>query len=113
MDAGEEPPEFVYEELRGSKRMLTMAKDSLGVAFWRLCPGEMTLIAEVYCQFLDSNIGNWMAAHNFKKTIIMTMLSPTHLELRNSFLKKRILKPGFNRRILPTSSRATSPASVK
>ncbi|XGW34563.1 hypothetical protein V3C99_018471 [Haemonchus contortus] len=70
MGADVEPPELVHEELRGSKRMLIMAVDFWGMAFWRLCPEKMTITAEVYCQFLDDNIDTWMAAHNFKKAII-------------------------------------------
>ena len=30
----------------------------------------MTVTSEVYCQFLDDNTDNWMAAHNFKRAII-------------------------------------------
>nr|CDJ90503.1 transposase [Haemonchus contortus] len=70
IDADEEPPELVHKESRGSKWMLITAMDFWGVAFWRLCPEKMAVTSEVYCQFLDDNTENWMAAHNFKRAII-------------------------------------------
>ncbi|XGW34925.1 hypothetical protein V3C99_018742 [Haemonchus contortus] len=70
MDADEKPPELVHKESRGSKWMLITAMDFRGVAFWRLCPDKMSVTSEVYCQFLDDNTDNWMAAHNFKRAII-------------------------------------------
>nr|CDJ98509.1 transposase [Haemonchus contortus] len=100
MDGDEEPLELVHKKTRGSKWMLIVAMDFWDVAFWRLCPEKMTVTSEVYCQFLQDNTDNWMAAHNFKRAIIAhDNARPTHLKLRSSFLKERILKPRFNRRI--------------
>ncbi|VDO56718.1 unnamed protein product [Haemonchus placei] len=93
MNAGEEPLEFRYEKLRGSKRMLIMAKDSLGVAFWRLCSEEMTFTAEVYCQFLDNNIGNWMAARNVKKAIIAHDNAKPHApRIAQQFFEEKVIE---------------------
>ncbi|VDO20878.1 unnamed protein product [Haemonchus placei] len=113
--ADEKSPEMVHEELRGYKRMLIMAMDFWDVAFWRLCPEKMTVTAEVYRQFLDDNIDNRMAAHNFKKPIIAHDSAKPHASrIVQQFLEERKLsKRGFNRRILPASSRTTSTASVK
>nr|CDJ91455.1 mariner transposase [Haemonchus contortus] len=78
MDADEEPLELVHKKSRGSKWMLIVAMDFWDVAFWRLSPEKMTVTSEVYCQFLEDNTDNWMAAHNFERAIIAHDNAKTH-----------------------------------
>lgn len=67
---GEKRPTFVRPELRERKRMLIMAMDRTGIAFWELLDEKKTVTAEVYCDFLERHVKNWMTRSNVKKAIV-------------------------------------------
>nr|CDJ84833.1 transposase [Haemonchus contortus] len=82
--------------------MLIMAMDFWDVAFWRLCPEKMAVTAEVYRQFLDDNIDNWMAAHNFKKAIIANDNAKPHASrIVQQFFEEKKIETGYSPDLQP------------
>lgn len=67
---GEQLPILPQQEKHERKRMLIMAMDINGIAFWELCEEGSIVNAEVYKNFLERNIPNWMANNNIKRPII-------------------------------------------
>lgn len=70
VSVGEKRQKMVRENIRDRKRMLIMAMDFNGIAFWELLPEKSTVNSQVYQSFLERNIPNWMRANNFQKAIL-------------------------------------------
>ena len=70
LKSGEPLPNLPCQGIRERKRMLIMAMDFNGIAFWELCEEGTIVNDEVYRYFLERNIPNWMAKNNIKKPII-------------------------------------------
>ena len=66
----ENVPTTIRAELREPKRMLILAMDFEGIAFWEILPLGTTVNAQVYLDFLQRNIPEWMARKGHKKVII-------------------------------------------
>ena len=52
------------------KRMLIMAMDYSGIAFWKLLPEKTTVTAEVYRDFIKENIEDWKLKNNVSRPVI-------------------------------------------
>lgn len=57
---GEEPEPTVCEVIRANKRMLIMAMDFNGIAFYELLPEKQNVNSEIYLQFLKRNLNKWL-----------------------------------------------------
>ena len=68
---GEEPPTVIRGDIHGHKRMLIMAMDFDGIAFWELLGDKQFLKAETYRQFLERNIPKWLCRNSHKKALIV------------------------------------------
>ena len=68
---GENPDVAVHEELRGEKRMLTMALDFNGIAFWELLPPKTTCNGERYRDFLARNFDLWPGKPKRGKAVLL------------------------------------------
>jgi hypothetical protein len=71
LKASEPAPEVPASELRERKRMLILAMDIKGIAFWHLCEEGETVTSETYRNFLETYIPNWMRGKKFKGPILL------------------------------------------
>lgn len=71
MSKGEEPPQVVTQNVHGRKRMLILAMDYNGIAFWELCQEKESVNAVRYRSFLSENIPIWLQDKRFKYPIII------------------------------------------
>lgn len=67
----EEPPEFVLQSNYERKRILILAMDFQGVAYWKLCAPKETVTSEVYKNFLIELLDEWLPKKKFKVPIIL------------------------------------------
>jgi transposase len=67
----EKPPEFVQQSNYERNRMLILAMDSQGVAYWKLCEPKKTVTSEVYKNFLIELLQEWLPKKKFKTPIIL------------------------------------------
>ena len=78
LESGEQAPSVVADELRTPKRMLILAMDFKGIAFWHFCEEKQTVNSEVYRAFLETYVPTWMAGKPFKGPIILHDGAPCH-----------------------------------
>lgn len=67
----EDPPEFVLQSKYERKRMLILAMDFQGVAYWKLCAPKEIVTSEVYKNFLIELLDEWLPNKKFKVPIIL------------------------------------------
>uniref|UniRef100_A0A158P5I0 Mos1 transposase HTH domain-containing protein n=1 Tax=Tetranychus urticae TaxID=32264 RepID=A0A158P5I0_TETUR len=60
----EPPSKAPKQNIHGEKRMLIMAMDFTGIAFWELLPEKTTVTGEVYRKFLGKHLPNWLGTRN-------------------------------------------------
>ena len=53
------------------KRMLIMAMDIDGIAFWHLCEEKQTVTSQVYKKFFEDYVPKWMEGKRFKGPVIL------------------------------------------
>ena len=68
---GEELPEIVSDNIHGCKRMLILALDWMGVAFYELLDEKETVTGERYKKFLENKIPDWLTKTRFKTPILL------------------------------------------
>lgn len=61
--SGEDPEPMAREELHGAKRMLIVAMDWDGIAFYELLGSGTTVNGQVYKDFLCKHIPEWLSKH--------------------------------------------------
>lgn len=66
----EKAPNVPQQELRERKRMMIMAMDFDGIAFWHLCDENESVNSEVYKTFLETYVPKWMEGKRFKGPVI-------------------------------------------
>jgi len=68
------PSDAREKEVKGGfkekKRMLFLAMDFTGIAFWWLMPENLTATAEIYRDFINDHIHDWKAKHNIERPIL-------------------------------------------
>lgn len=69
--AGEEPEPIVRENIHGNKRMLIMAMDISGIAFWELLPPKTSVNYSVYKSFLVSKIPTWINSKGVRRPYLL------------------------------------------
>lgn len=67
----ETQPEIVHQSNYQRKRMLILAMDFQGVAYWKLCAPKETVTSEVYKNFLIELLQQWLPKKRFKSPIIL------------------------------------------
>lgn len=83
-------PSHVRQEIHGNKRMLIMAMDHDGIAFWRLLPEKTTVTAEIYRNFLNEEIPKWLRGKSFRRPILLhDNARPHKARLVTDFLKEK------------------------
>lgn len=68
---GKAPKPMASQGLRTPKRMLILAMDCNGIAFWKLCEGDKTVTSEVYQAFLDKYIKEWARKNGVKVPMLL------------------------------------------
>jgi histone-lysine N-methyltransferase SETMAR len=67
----EELPEIVSDNIYESKRMLILAMDFDGIAFWKLMDEKETVNSEKYLHFLKEYLPKWLSVKSFLKPILL------------------------------------------
>lgn len=67
----ENPQQIVLQSNYQRKRMLILAMDYNGVAYWKLCAPKETVTSEVYISFLSELLLEWLPDKKFKYPIIL------------------------------------------
>lgn len=67
---GEAPPHVPRESRNAEKRMLIMALDYNGIAFYKLLPHKTTVDANLYMQFLCDYIPTWLVGKSFRRPVL-------------------------------------------
>ena len=68
---GEEPEQVAHQNTHQEKRMLIMAMDFNGIAFYELQPPKTTVTGEAYKNFLAKNLDTWRAGHGRGQTWLL------------------------------------------
>lgn len=98
---GEQPETQVLQNIHGPKRLLIMAMDFYGIAFWKLLPEKSTVTAEVYKEFLDEYIPPWLEGKPFNRPILLhDNARPHKASLVTSFLEEKKYQLGIILHIL-------------
>ena len=86
---GEKAPGVAAPGLRERKRMLIMAIDFEGIAFWHLCGEKETVTSEVYKIFLETYIPNWTTSKRIKSSMLLQYNARPHKSrLISDYLKE-------------------------
>lgn len=67
----EPPPHLPVHNAHGPKRMLVLALDWHGIAFWELLPTGKTVTADYYHDFLNRNIGSWLSEKKYNRVMVL------------------------------------------
>ena len=68
---GEDPQRVLQEDFRGEKRLLIMAMDFNGIAFWELLPPGTTCTGVIYKDFLANNFETWLSGRRRGKIVLL------------------------------------------
>ena len=86
---GESLPTIPLQEMQKKKRLLVMAMDINGIAFWDMCEEKTTMNAERYKNFLEKHIPVWMAKTGINEPIIAHDNAKPHIaKLITSYLEQ-------------------------
>ena len=87
---GERAPEIPAQGMGERKRMLIMAMDFKGIAFWHLYEEGETVTSEAYRDLLSREIPKWLQGKNFRHPILLhNNARPHKARLIKDFLKSR------------------------
>ena len=70
LEPGEKGPQKAMQKRYGDKRMLLLAMDYYGVAFYHLCGEKETINAELLKSILNEKIPIWLSTKKFSKSMI-------------------------------------------
>jgi hypothetical protein len=69
--AGEKLEQVVSQNIHGDKRMLIMAMDFHGIAFWKIMPVNTTVDGNSYKSFLEEKVPQWLSSQYFSVPILL------------------------------------------
>lgn len=67
---GEETPEMPHANIHAAKRMLIVAMDFEGIAFWKLMKPKTTINGESYVAFLKEKLPGWLRGKSFRSPVL-------------------------------------------
>jgi hypothetical protein len=93
LNKDEEPPHAVKENKPSRKRMLILAMDFNGIAFWKICPEGESVNGEKYKNFLEEFVPNWLSGKSFKRPILLQDNAKPHKsKVVKEYLKKNQIR---------------------
>lgn len=90
----ESPPRLVVHNVQGPKRILILALDWNGIAFWELLPTGNNVTADYYHDFLNRNIDSWLSGKNYKRVMILHDNARPHKsnKIKEFFMNRGIME---------------------
>lgn len=93
---GEEPPNIPRANIHATKRMLIMAVDFNGIAFWKLQPEKSSVTGEAYVSFLKENLPGWLSGKRFRSPVLLHDNAKPHVaKIVKDFLKEEKIDTWF------------------
>lgn len=93
----ENPPEIPHENIHAPKRMLIMAMDFDGIAFWKLLPEKTTVTAEAYVSFLKEKLPKWMSDRRLKSAVLLHDNARPHAaKITKEYLRQQNIDTWFH-----------------
>lgn len=89
---GEEPKPTVHQNIHVNKRLLIMAMDFNGIAFYEILEEKQTLNSNLYIEFLERNFDKWLNVNKFKKVWLLHDNAKSHkaVVVKEFLAKKKI-----------------------
>lgn len=89
---GEPGPSVPVANIHAPKRMLILAMDQNGIAFYKLYPPKTTVNSTNYIEFLNENIPNWLRGKRCKRPMLLHDNARPHIarEVKEFLANKQI-----------------------
>lgn len=102
----EEAEPAVVEDIHGNKRMLIMAMDFDGIAFYELLPEKQTVTADVYISFLKKHLNKWLRGKDSRHVwLLHDNATPHKARIVKDYLAEKGIstwdQPGYSPDISP------------